>query len=365
MPESPAIPLQPATPRAGADLRLPVPIHVAAEIVMHDGQLHWAVLDWVPESQSERPLERRLRLWRINRAGTEALPLPERTCLFEAGHEASFAVGAGYCVAIVAHNQAVPAKLLRWNLAAGAADPWSAMERPPLVSNLSLPSPVAWAVTLEDRDRWSTAGIPPEEWVFNPRVKYEGGRILASLDTADGRTGLFTIDAASGVPKELALPKFRGVSPVLARHAERQLVLARGPDAAWSGYFDNPILSFRRGPITLPLVAGVVGGQAADCPILEDQIVGVTGVPAYAFDIATRPDGQQLFATVVGDRAAPTLLVYRGLDAPRGASIPLSFPLQGRVARLRVAATDTHVSICVVYVVNGQFLVEFRHRVLP
>jgi hypothetical protein len=363
MPESPLVPLKLKVAGGEAPLQPVVPLLVAADILRLDGDLYWAILDIDPERQAERPRERRLRLWRLSADGVSATPLKDRACAMEAGREVSLCVVGKDLFALVAVNRGVPAKLLRWRLKESAEDAWQGMGAEPVSSDVGLPPAVGWTVKIAPQDLWSTAGLPPAAWVFNPRLRFVAGKLVAALETADGHSSLLELDPKGGPVREHARPTFPAVDTVAVQAADRSMVFGRGPDAAWSGFFDHPLLSFRRGPVALPVVAGTRKGEGVEHALLRETLAGVTGVPSYALDVAIRPDGRQVLAMVVGERLAPMLMVFGSLDGPRSASLPLLIPLAGMIARLRVVATDTHVSICVVFAANGKSRVEFHHRI--
>ena len=360
MPESPSVPLKLKAADGDAPLQPVVPVLVAAEILRLEGDLYWAILDIDPERQVERPQERRLRLWRISADGTAATPRKERSCTVDAGREASLCVVGKDLFALVAVNSGVPAKLLRWRLTGFPEDAWQGLESAPVALDVGLPPEVGWTVKISPQDRWSTAGLTPAAWVFNPRLRLAGGKLLAALETADGRSSLLELNPKGGPVREHMRPVFPAVDVVAVQGKDRPMVFGRGPDAGWSGFFDNPLLSFRRGPLALPLVAGAQAGEGVEYALLRETLAGVTGVPCYALDVATRPDGRQVLAMVVGERLAPMLMVFGSLDGPRSASLPLLIPLAGMIARLRVIATDSHVSICVVFAASGKSRVEFQ-----
>jgi hypothetical protein len=363
MPESPSVPLKLKVAGGDAPLQPVVPLLVAADILRLDGDLYWAILDIDPERQAERPRERRLRLWRISADGTTATPLKERACSLEAGREASLCVVGKDLFMLVAVNSGVPAKLLRWRLTGSPEDAWQGLESAPAASDVGLPREVGWTVKVPPQDTWSTAGLTPAAWIFNPRLRFAGGKLLAALETADGHSSVLELDPKGGPAREHARPTFPAVDTVVVQVVDRSMVFGRGPDAAWSGFFDHPLFSFRRGPVALPVVAGAPVGKGVEYALLRETLAGVTGVPSYALDVATRPDGRQVLAMVVGERLTPMLMVFGSPDGPRSASLPLLIPLAGMVARLRVVATDTHVSICVVFAANGKSRVEFHHRI--
>lgn len=278
------------------------------------------------------------------------------------------AVAGGQVLVLLAQNGPRQARLFRWLLAGDSMDPGSAMQGPPAVSDVVLPKPVGWAVRVPAERSWSSPGFPPGAWVFAPRLRVSRGRVLASLDTADGHGCVMEIQPGLGTFREVARPAFGCLEGQLVGEGEQARVYGRGPDGEWSGFHDNPLLGFRRGAMPLPIV---VGRPSQDPAVpspgflpMDSGMAGVRGLPVYAVEIAVRPGGEGVLGVVIGERATPTLLLFPSLDGPMGGGIPLAVPLQGQVIRLRLAATATHVSACVVFRENGAYRVEFHHRLL-
>jgi hypothetical protein len=347
------------------EVAVEVPGYMGADILTLADRTLWAVVQADPGTLAERPGERKWLLWEPGEAPVRPKALEPVMAPMERGVECSAVVGAdGGLYVMTASNARSPGVVSRWEM---GTDVVGALRGPAVSREFSASVPPEKPVVVAPERVWSTAGVVPEGWIFSPRLRLvktsaaPGGVLMGTMESADGRTAVVEIDPRTLEAKDGGFLDAPSVDATVVSRDGEAVLLYRAPDAGWDAYSDDAILSFSRGGQLLPVRwAGRKDGEGWS--ERTDHLVGVVGVPVYAFDVAPKSPQTLWAAYVLGERFQPTLLVFAGAGSEISA-LPLTRVLEGEVVRLRIAARGRGVDVCVVFRVDMSFRVEFHHLV--
>ncbi len=295
------------------------------------------------------------RFWHLDGTGNSFTDAAQSKLELPVSHVLGVAATQGQLLVLAEVNRVTPSVLIEHSLVGAAVPQISATKRPPQLIHLT--SAQVEQVRISPEDMWSTAGLAPREWLFNPRLTLsaDGSRLWSALNTADAHCLLLRGQPAQKLEPLALIPG--ALEPVVVEMIDRTLLLSRQPMGPWSVFFQSPRYSTASGPGSLPLSLKEIDKSGR---IIRDVKPGEPKELKDAFLFAADGDGRRrlLLALIVGSRKAPRLELLRSDNAGSSFKLVQDIPLRAIPERLSLASDANQAIIGLVYKESGTYVVE-------
>lgn len=171
-------------------------------------------------------------------------------------------------------------------------------------------------IQIDPKNLWSSKGLPPSEWFFNPNLTLIGkGKVIAAMNTADAHAVVRKLDTASGntlMHEEpwLFLPDT--LEPMVVSSGSKLLLFYRKPTPNWSVFFRAERYSGPDESIALPLILAELDQQGN---VLQTRNLSKDLNVGDIFSFVVSANSNRLMLGIVnGSPANPVLRLYFSTD---------------------------------------------------
>jgi len=211
-------------------------------------------------------------------------------------------------------------------------------------------------VQIDMREEWSTAKLPPAQWLFNPSVVSLSNQAMVAVNTADAHAVVWQ-SSGTALPKRPLAFVPDALEPAVAAAGSKTLLFYRKPAPKWSVYFHAARYSGAHGPIALPLMLAELD---PDGRVLHPLNLSEQGGLGQVFGFAVAGDAKQGFvlATIGGSREKPRLQMYVSNDFGKTLQMTSSADLTEVPYRLTTALNESTVVVGLVYKQSDGYQVD-------
>jgi len=296
------------------------------------------------------------RFWRCAEPGNMLRQSSESTVTAPSAISASASISKNKLSALIESNQEHAAFLLTWNLV--PSQPVQVPESSPALLSFDLDATRANQVQVDRSEAWSTIGLQPRRWLFNPSVASFADRaeVVVAMNTADAHAIVWKSNGTTQPTQPLAFLS-DALEPVATVEDSTMLLFYRQPTPKWSIYFHSSKYSGTSGPLALPLLLGELdetGHMLRSVNLSKERGVG----DVFAFSVSGDSKGRLVLAVISGTKDKPELRLYLSSDREKTLQELGATSLSAVPDRLTVAATEVTAVVGLVYKETGGYQVE-------